>query len=50
MAARMGRNFDSLTQKEVVAGHWALSEAARDVNTILKEWFETQVVGSKSSL
>jgi soluble epoxide hydrolase / lipid-phosphate phosphatase len=50
MAARMESKFDNLTKEEVVAGHWALSEAASDVNAILKEWFETQVFGSKSSL
>ena len=50
MAARMGRNFDNLTRAEVVAGHWALWEAASDVNKVLKDWFNAQVLGSKPSL
>jgi soluble epoxide hydrolase / lipid-phosphate phosphatase len=50
MAARMGRNFDNLTKREVVAGHWALWEASGEVNEALKEWFHSQVFSSKSSL
>jgi pimeloyl-ACP methyl ester carboxylesterase len=50
MAARMGKYFDNLTQREVVAGHWALWEAASDVNEAVKEWYHVQVLGSKPSL
>jgi len=50
MAAKMGGHFDNLTHKEVVAGHWALWEAAGDVNQVLTDWFKEQVFASKSSL
>jgi soluble epoxide hydrolase/lipid-phosphate phosphatase len=50
MAARMGRHFDNLTQKEVVAGHWALWEAAGEVNDVLRDWFAEQVFGTTASL
>jgi soluble epoxide hydrolase / lipid-phosphate phosphatase len=50
MAAGMGKYFDNLTTREAVAGHWALWEAASDVNNILTEWFKDQVFKSMSSL
>jgi soluble epoxide hydrolase/lipid-phosphate phosphatase len=50
MAVRMGKHFDNLVTKEVVAGHWALSQAADAVNDILRNWFNSQIIGSKSTL
>lgn len=50
MAAKMGRYFDNLQRKEVVAGHWALVEAADETNEALRQWFKEQVAGNKSSL
>jgi soluble epoxide hydrolase/lipid-phosphate phosphatase len=50
MAAGMGKYFNNLTKREVVAGHWALWEAANDMNNILREWFKDQVFKSTSSL
>jgi pimeloyl-ACP methyl ester carboxylesterase len=51
MAAAMGKYFDNPTRGEVEASHWALSEAADDVNAILGKWLSTSVMGqAKASL
>jgi soluble epoxide hydrolase / lipid-phosphate phosphatase len=47
MAAEMGKYFNNLTKRQVVAGHWALWEAATDVNDILRQWFKDQVFKSR---
>jgi len=50
MAARMGDHFDKLTRADVTASHWALIEAADEVNEVLKKWFHAQVEELSSSL
>jgi soluble epoxide hydrolase/lipid-phosphate phosphatase len=40
MMANMGKYFDDLTTREVDATHWALWEAAEDVNKHLTEFVE----------
>jgi len=49
-AARMHRDVEFLTMREVPAGHWALWEAAGEVNALVKEWVEEVVFGSAKVL
>jgi len=44
-AVRMHRDVEFLTMREVPAGHWALWEAAGEVNALVKEWIEEVVFG-----
>ncbi|KAM0286240.1 hypothetical protein ACHAQH_000967 [Verticillium albo-atrum] len=39
MAKGMEKHFTDLTSKQVNAGHWALWQAADQINGMLKEWF-----------
>ena len=50
MSQNMQQNVPNLTRKEVVAGHWALVQAAQQVNTYLQEWFGSVVFEGKSVL
>ena len=50
MAAKMGAHFDNLTTASVEAGHWALWEAAGEVNDVLNKWFQEQVLSSKAHM
>jgi len=46
MTANMGQHFDSLRRREVDAGHWALWQAAADVNKHIGE-FLSGVLGAE---
>ena len=50
----MDKVVPNLTKREVVAGHWALIEAAKQVNEHIREWFDGVVFAgagaSKSTL
>lgn len=50
MSAGMDKLVPNLTRREVTAGHWALWEAADELNEHLKDWFQTVVLGGKSTL
>ncbi|KAI9808392.1 MAG: hypothetical protein M1827_007489 [Pycnora praestabilis] len=50
MAVNMGKHLSKLTRRQVNADHWALWEAPEQVNSFIKEWLETAVFGTKSSL
>lgn len=49
-AARMHRDVEFLTMREVPAGHWALWEAAGEVNALVKKWVEEVVFGEAKVL
>jgi len=44
MSVGMDRYFKHLTRKEVNAGHWALLEAAEEVNNIVVAWLSEQKI------
>ncbi|KAH8890780.1 epoxide hydrolase [Thozetella sp. PMI_491] len=46
LAAKMPQSFDNLTMKEVDATHWALWEAAAEVNNHLEQFLNSVVKGS----
>lgn len=49
MAAMMDRYLDQLTKKEVNASHWALWQAADEVNGIVGEWLAKLLPGQIKS-
>jgi soluble epoxide hydrolase/lipid-phosphate phosphatase len=49
-SARMHQDVEFLTMREVPAGHWALWEAAGEVNALVKEWVEEVVFGEAKVL
>ena len=49
-AARMHRDVEFLTMREVPAGHWALWEAASEVNALVENWVEKVVFGGAKVL
>jgi len=50
LSAGMARDVPHLTRREVTAGHWALTEAADEVNDHIKEWLHTVVLGGQSKM
>jgi len=49
-AARMHQDVEFLTMREVPAGHWALWEAAGEVNSLVEKWIEAVVFGGAKVL
>lgn len=43
MSVGMEKYIPTLTRREVKASHWALWQAATEVNAFIKEWMETEV-------
>jgi len=50
MSAGMKKFVPKLTRRSVDTNHWALWEAPKQVNGLIKEWLEDVSQGSKSSL
>jgi len=50
MSAGMEKFVPKLTRRSVDTNHWALWEAPKQVNGLIKEWLEDVTQGTKSSL
>ena len=46
----MERNVPNMTRVQLDAGHWALTQRSKEINTKLQEWFREVVWGGRSSL